>query len=139
MSQIEFDDDEPYVVIEKSAGVGPFLVGLAIGAGVALLFAPQTGEETRRRIRRSAERFKDVAVDTFDDARLKVEEQIDVARQKIDMRKQQVTRAVSAGREAAQEARAELARRIAETKAAYRTDAAEARATRAARGETAGA
>ncbi|NUO63939.1 MAG: YtxH domain-containing protein, partial [Gemmatimonadaceae bacterium] len=39
----EFDDDEPYVVIERqSAGIGSFLVGAAIGAGLALLFAPKS-------------------------------------------------------------------------------------------------
>ena len=43
-----YDDDEPYdrepyVIVERreSAGVGPFLIGLAFGAGVALLLAPQ--------------------------------------------------------------------------------------------------
>ena len=41
-----YDDDEPYdrgpyVIVERreSAGVGPFLIGLAFGAGVALLLA----------------------------------------------------------------------------------------------------
>jgi hypothetical protein len=48
MSRYEFDDDdEPYVVIEKhSPGVGSFLVGVMIGAGIALLVAPRSGGET---------------------------------------------------------------------------------------------
>ena len=47
-------DDEPYVVIEKHTGsVGSFLVGIAIGAGVALLFAPQSGADTRRAVARA--------------------------------------------------------------------------------------
>ena len=49
----ENDDayDAPYVVIEKrEAGVGLLVLGLALGAGAALLFAPQSGEETRRGI-----------------------------------------------------------------------------------------
>ena len=42
------------IVIEKSeAGIGTFIAGLAIGAGIALLFAPHT-EETRRDIERRA-------------------------------------------------------------------------------------
>ena len=54
MSRHEYDD-EPYVVIEQSQGsFGSFLVGIAIGAGVALLLAPDSGIETRRRLRRSA-------------------------------------------------------------------------------------
>jgi len=60
----EFDDDEPYVVIERqSAGIGSFLVGAAIGAGIALLFAPKSGVETRREIKRSANRVKRAAQD----------------------------------------------------------------------------
>jgi len=52
MSDYEWDDDEPIVVIEKNEpGIGTFLVGLAVGAGLALLFAPRSGEETRREVR----------------------------------------------------------------------------------------
>lgn len=39
---------------EKNAGVVglvSFLTGAAIGAGLALLFAPQSGEETRKKIK----------------------------------------------------------------------------------------
>ncbi|MEZ5353770.1 MAG: YtxH domain-containing protein [Bryobacteraceae bacterium] len=36
-----------------------FLAGAAIGATVALLFAPQTGEETRRLIKDQANKGKD--------------------------------------------------------------------------------
>lgn len=130
MSRYDFDD-EPHVVIERhSPGVGTFLLGVAIGAGVALLFAPRSGRATRREIKRGAVRVqraaeeaasnvRDSVVDSFQDARRKVEEQIDSARQAIDLKKQQVNRAMDAGREAAREAREELEQRIAETKAAY--------------------
>lgn len=130
MSRYDFDD-EPHVVIERhSAGVGTFLLGVAIGAGVALLFAPRSGQATRREIKRGAKRVQRAAenaasnatgtvVDTFQDARRKVEEQIDSARQAIDLKRQQVNRAMDAGRAAAREARDELEQRIAETKAAY--------------------
>ncbi|MDB4887583.1 MAG: hypothetical protein JWN79_3021, partial [Gemmatimonadetes bacterium] len=38
-------DDEPYIVLEKhSGGVGNLLRGVLSGAGVALLFAPRSGE-----------------------------------------------------------------------------------------------
>src|SRR4051812_39028045 len=34
----------PYVVVEKGEmGIGPFLLGIALGAGAALLFAPRAG------------------------------------------------------------------------------------------------
>jgi gas vesicle protein len=132
-------DGEPYIVIEKhSGGVGNLLLGVLIGAGVALLFAPRSGEETRQDIRRRARKatdtVKDAAqgvsdqvVDTFESARYRVEEQIESARTAIEIKKQQVARAVEAGREAAQQARGDLERRLAETKAQYAAGEAPAR------------
>ena len=133
--QYEFDDDEPFVVIEKQSGsLSSFFIGLAVGAGVALLFAPQSGLETRRGIRRRARRATRAAqqvatevtgtvTDTFTDARRRVEEQIDTARTAIEIKRQQVQRAMEAGRAAAHQAREDLERRIAETKAAYQAGA----------------
>ncbi len=49
-----------------------FVVGLAlgalIGAGAALLMAPQSGRRTRRRIARTAEDWSDTARDRLQDA-----------------------------------------------------------------------
>ena len=36
-----------------------FLTGAAIGAGLALLFAPQTGEETRKQLKETADKLSD--------------------------------------------------------------------------------
>src|SRR5436190_22332414 len=143
MSRYEYDDDEPYVVVERhSAGAAPFIMGLALGAGAALLLAPRSGAATRRdikrralRVRRAAENVAndvtDTVVDTFHDARRRVEDQIDSARHAIDVKREQVHRAMEAGRAAAQEARNELEQRIAETKAAYGAGASVARSSRA--------
>ena len=46
--------------VEKIAWL---LIGAAAGAGVALLYAPQSGEETRKFIRRTAGDAKDAVVD----------------------------------------------------------------------------
>ncbi|HVX39989.1 MAG TPA: YtxH domain-containing protein [Gemmatimonadaceae bacterium] len=135
MSRYDFDHEQPYIVIEKhEAGIAPLLIGLAIGAGAALLFAPRSGAETRQDIKRRASRVRraaedaagDVAdtvagrvADTFQDARRRVEDRIDAVRQSVDLKRQQVNRAVHAGRVAADEARAELEARIAERKAAH--------------------
>jgi len=43
------------------------VLGALIGAGVTLLFAPQSGEETRRLIRRRAKRFARDARDRYED------------------------------------------------------------------------
>ena len=144
MRRVDYDD-EPTVIIERSSdsGVGSFLLGVAIGAAAALLLAPQSGAATRRDIRRGARRAKRAATDlagdlsdkvsgTFEQARDRVEQGIDNARQAIDLKKRQVTRAMEAGRAAAQQAREELERRIAETKAAYNAGVDVARTGKAA-------
>jgi gas vesicle protein len=132
MSDYDWDEDEPYVVIEqKPAGVGSFIFGLAVGAGLALLFAPRSGAETRRDLQRRAREVGDQAQDivseltesvgnTLGQAKDAVESRIDATRDAIELKRRQVSNAVDAGRAAAQQARVELEQRIAETKAAYK-------------------
>ncbi len=142
MARYDYEDYEPYIIIERrdssSSSVGSLLLGAALGAGLALLFAPQSGEDTRRDIEDQAKRARaragqladDLSAsvsDTLDHARSQVEESIDAARGAVDMRRQQVTRAVEAGRAAAHQARSELERRIAEGKAAYEAGVTAAR------------
>lgn len=139
MSRHRFDDDEPYVVIERhESSIAPFLIGAAVGAGLALLLAPRSGEATRGEIKRRAlgvrraardavSGVKDNMTGRFDDARRRVEERIDSARDAIDLRRRQFTRAVDAGRAAARETRSEMEERLAERKAAFATELAENR------------
>jgi gas vesicle protein len=145
MAHYEIEEGEPFVVIERhERSVGSFFWGLVAGAGLALLFAPQSGADTRyglklqaRRARQAAqdlaEDVTDTVVGTIETARRTVEDRVDAARDAVEVRRQQVKHAVRAGREAAQEARDELERRIAETKAAYQAGADVARAGRAER------
>jgi gas vesicle protein len=139
MDEHDFYDEEdepyyggPYVIVEKrEVGIGTFLIGLALGAGVALLLAPQSGEETRRVIARRARRAQDAAqdfvadvsgtvADKFDEVRATVGERIEATFDAVDDKKRRVTNAFHAGRAAAREARGELEQRIAESKAAYK-------------------
>ena len=142
MSRRDLEDD-PYVVIEqRSTNVMPFLIGLALGAGAALLFAPKSGEETRRDLKRRAIRARrlaeqkaseisDSVSETYQQARRRVEDTIDDAKHAVDLKKRQVTRAVEAGRAAARDAREDLENRIATTKAAYTAGINAAKTTRA--------
>ena len=136
MSRHEEDEDERYYVIEEKSrgGIGSFLLGAALGAGIALLLAPQSGEDTRRDIKRRARQVSDAAkdaagdlqdtvVDRYSKAKASVGTRIDSARQAIDLKKHQATEAIRAGREAAAQAREELEARLAETKAAYQAGA----------------
>jgi gas vesicle protein len=124
--------DEPYIIVERrETGIGPLLLGIAIGAGAALLFAPQSGEETRRGIARSARRAQEKAqdfvedvsgtvADKFNEVRASVEDRIEATLDAVDDKKRRVSNAFHAGRAAAREARGELEQRIAESKAAYK-------------------
>jgi gas vesicle protein len=126
-------DEEPYLIVERQEGpqIGPFLIGLALGAGIALLLAPKSGEDTRREIADGVKRAREAAVDavegitetvaeTLNGARNKVSEGIESARDAVDLRRRQVSSAVEAGRVAARQAREDLELRLAESKAAHK-------------------
>jgi len=51
------------------AGVGPFLLGVAIGAALGYLFAPAPGAETRRKLSRRLQDLKEVASEEADELR----------------------------------------------------------------------
>jgi gas vesicle protein len=114
-------DQVPYIVVEReSGGVGAFLLGALLGAGVALLFAPRSGEETQRELRERVVRLKDVAGQRVREAQQRMEERLDQTRGQVMDRVDSIRDAVESGRRAATEARSELEGRIERTKAAYR-------------------
>jgi gas vesicle protein len=76
-----------------SAAVG-FVLGAVVGAGVALLLAPATGKETRRRIAESGQDLSDAARDALGQAG-----------DTVHGLKQDVVAAVEAGRETFERAR----------------------------------
>ena len=133
MSRRDEYDDERIVVVEQGGGengIGMLLLGLALGAGAALLFAPASGQETRERLQREARRAGKRVKDMTEEAskelagrvgrtRAQFDEKVDIARHAVRSRKQAVGDAVDAGREAASQARTELERAVAETKRAY--------------------
>lgn len=59
--------------------ISGLVLGAVIGAGVALLTAPQSGRRTRRRIRRSANDFRDTAANRWDDLSDEVKGRVDEA------------------------------------------------------------
>ena len=125
-------DLPPYVVVERRGpGVVAFLWGALVGAGVALLLAPKSGEETQQDLREGARRFKDGAGERLTDlrgdledgygrAREEVEERVEAVRGTVRERQQKAEKAIKAGKDAAQKARADLEARVAESKAAYK-------------------
>jgi gas vesicle protein len=115
-------DEGAYVLIERDRGgsLGAFVVGALIGAGVALLFAPKTGEETQEDLRQKARELRDAAEDRVRDAQRRFGESVETARDGVESQLETVRGAVDQGRVAAQEAREDIERRLAASKAAYR-------------------
>jgi len=122
-------DDQPYIVIERDrgGGLGSFVLGALVGAGLALLFAPQSGEETQGELKERALKLKSAAEDRLQDAQRTLEDRLDGARSGVRDRVDSVKEAVEAGRQAALEARDELEDRLERSKSAYRAGIAAAR------------
>lgn len=122
-------DDVPYIIIERGGGgqFGSFVVGALVGAGLALLFAPQSGEETQEEIMEHARKLRDTAEARVREAQKQLEERLEVAREGVQSRIEDVRGAVDTGRKAAGEAREELERKLEASKTAYRAGVAAAR------------
>ncbi len=114
-------DDVPYIVIDQgSGGMGSFLVGALVGAGLALLFAPQTGAETQEEIRERAKKLRGVAEERIKEAQQALELRLESVREELHERVDQIKEAVDSGRQAAVEARGDLTEKLDRSKAAYR-------------------
>ncbi|MEX0980262.1 MAG: YtxH domain-containing protein [Gemmatimonadota bacterium] len=125
------DREDPYIVIEQKggSGVGSFLIGALVGAGLALLFTPYSGEETQEEIKERARRLKSAAGDQIRTAQKNIEERIDHTRDEIMDRVGTVREAVESGRQAARDARSDLEHKLERSKAAYRAGVEAARET----------
>lgn len=129
-------DERAVVVVERTSGVGSFLLGILIGAGAALLLAPQSGEETRRTIRERGERLRQRVGDTAEEWQEKVEEGYEHAKQRFEEGYETVRRsvaekrsgardAVDAGKAAVHSARDELEQRLDKSRARRKARATE--------------
>ncbi len=114
------DVEERVLVVDQgSSGFGWLMIGAAIGAGLALLYAPRSGEETRRVIGRRWDDLKEEAEEKFDEFSESVQEGREKIRAKIE-------RLVDADRDGGREARPasareELERRLTDARARRRS------------------
>jgi gas vesicle protein len=89
---------------DSGFGAGPillsFFIGGLIGAGVALLTAPKTGEETRRMIKELAEDVKEKAEDYIGQAKDAATAYVEKGKDFIEKEKDIITKTMEAGKEA---------------------------------------
>ena len=122
-------EDLPYIIVERDSGgsFGSFCLGALVGAGLALLFAPQSGEETQEEIRARAKKLRAAAEERMREAQLSIEGRLENVREGVESRVELVRDAVQSGRAAAEEARTDLEAKLKRTKAAAKAGIAAAR------------
>lgn len=68
MAHFDDDDESRIIYMERDSGsIKALLLGALIGAGLALLYAPQSGEETRRGIKRRIRKVRALAEEKVDE------------------------------------------------------------------------
>lgn len=104
-------EEQPAVIVQRDhrTEIGAFLLGALVGAGIALLFAPGSGEETQERLRTQARKLKELT-----------EDRVRGLRQDLTARVESARGVIGQGRQLAAEARDELEEKLARSKAAYR-------------------
>ena len=77
-----------------------FLLGGVIGAGIALLVAPQSGKETREKIKDLTGDLKEKAADYAGQVKNKVSSTVEHGKDFIDEKKTLISSAIEAGKDA---------------------------------------
>jgi len=80
--------------------VSYFLVGLGVGALMGVLFAPKSGEDTREYLAKRADDCREFAQKKAKELRERADELIERGKDVASRRKDSITAAVEAGREA---------------------------------------
>lgn len=77
-----------------------FLLGGIVGAGLAMLLAPQSGRETRKRIKEFADDMREKAEDYVEDIKKGVTSTVEEGKDFYEEKKSAITTAVEAGKKA---------------------------------------
>ena len=84
-----------------AAKVGYFLAGASMGAVVVLLFAPKTGEQTRKLIAKKAEEGKDYVASKGREFRGQADELVEKGKELVSKQKERLAEVLETGKEAA--------------------------------------
>jgi len=88
-----------------------FILGGALGASLALLFAPEGGQQTRARLRGFATDVRDRSTDLASDLRDRVGDAVEQGKEIFDEKKSVLTAAYQAGKEAMERERSKYQER----------------------------
>ncbi|HUI40668.1 MAG TPA: YtxH domain-containing protein [Terriglobia bacterium] len=93
---------------ESNAGskAAYFLAGLGVGAIIALLFAPASGEEAREFLGKKADEGREYVSARGREVRRQAEELVEKAKDLVTQQKDQLSAALEAGKQAYQEEKA---------------------------------
>ncbi len=89
-----------------------FLLGGAVGAGLAILLTPRSGPETRERIREQAFAAKDEAKRVADEVKEKAEELLEKSKEYVEEKKAILESALEAGKEAMEREKEKLLAKV---------------------------
>lgn len=94
-----------------SAVAWGFILGGVLGAGLAILFAPESGRRTRERLRDVAADLRDKTIDLTEELRDKTEDALERSKETIEEKRSILAAAVQAGKKALQRERERLSAR----------------------------
>jgi len=77
-----------------------FLLGGVVGAGVALLMAPKSGQETREQIKKLADEAKEKTGAYIEDMKSKATTAVEKGKELLEKEKTVISAAIDAGKEA---------------------------------------
>jgi gas vesicle protein len=89
--------------MEEDKRISYFCLGLGIGVAVGMLFAPDSGQHTRQRLRSKADESKDYLRRKGDELRDSTTDLVDRGKMALQRQKEQLAAAVDAGRQAYRE------------------------------------
>ncbi len=89
-----------------------FLLGSAVGAGLALLVAPKSGPETRELIKEQANVAKGEALKVADEVKEKATELLEKSKEVVETKKEILESALEAGKDAMEKEKERLLTKI---------------------------
>lgn len=90
--------------MEDSNKISYFFLGLGLGVAAGLLFAPQSGEETRVMLKNKADESRDLLKRRSDELRDTASEAVQRGKEKVNRQRDNLAAAMEAGKQAYREA-----------------------------------